>query len=179
MRIGRYWLAALAVALLALAPVWRVAAQHQGGAFASAAGPTFTTEASSGPTVGATVNQAPYRLNLPLVVNPLQVRVAFGTGRDATGALSGITTVFPTGTRNLYYDIIILGGENLTSVRLHWSINGSREEGLDRSFYPLAYGYQDGGHIYLTDGSALPRGTYDITILVNDQPFGTASAVIQ
>jgi hypothetical protein len=103
---------------------------------------------------------------------------------SATPDCQGTTgTSFTYGIKYLCADVIVDGAQGQT-YRFSWSINGRLDSRLDTEGTinaplvdaPAGICSPQGSE---SCGSAIPRGTYQVSFFLNNIPYQTASAVIR
>jgi hypothetical protein len=120
---------------------------------------------------------------LPIIVTSTRVTPIVFTG-SATPDCQGTTgTSFAHGIKYLCADVIVDGAQGQT-YRFSWTINGLPDSRLDTEGMinaplvdaPAGICSPQGNE---PCGSAIPRGTYEVSFYLNNVPYQTASAVIR
>jgi hypothetical protein len=115
------------------------------------------------------------RAFLPLVFRPVLGVITFGSAVDGNGIPTPPATQFPAGLRKLYYNAAISNANGLP-FRLEWTLNGTRQPGIDESGTVISDAYNFSGFICYTQvgtscdnpTNTLPSGTYNLRLFVHN-----------
>jgi hypothetical protein len=116
---------------------------------------------------------------LPLLQHPPgpPTSISFGTGQ-AEGELIGEAASFGYGLAELHYRVSVAGAVG-RHFREEWTIDGVVRPELARSGVLPAGDAAYLSAIALSSGAPLPRGTYQLRLLVDGLLGGEAQAIIQ
>jgi hypothetical protein len=131
------------------------------------------------PAAAAPAQPLLWRVLLPVVVKAPTARatVRFGAGR-LDEQLVEVGDSFAFGLTTLYYEVTVSGdaGGRLSE---QWSVRGQRQPALDRELeLPPGGGSYISG-VTLSTGAPLPSGSYELRLLLGDQPIGTGRVEIR
>ncbi|HEX5690138.1 MAG TPA: hypothetical protein VFX76_09055 [Roseiflexaceae bacterium] len=125
------------------------------------------------------------RAYLPIVLRPITGAITFGAAIDSNGIPTPPATQFTAGLRKLYYNAAIGNADGLP-YRLEWTLNGTRQPGIDESGTAVGNAENVNGFIcYTQQGTScdnptgtLPTGTYTLRLYVNDILLAENTATI-
>jgi hypothetical protein len=142
--------------------------------------PLFSALAAGESAVAPAVERTP--IFLPVIARSPSAIIQFGTGVDNQSNLVDPGTSFAYGIPRLYYQFTLVGAPG-RSYHTEWSVNGARVPLLDDSgLIPSASAVFTNSFCSpdLADcAQPVPRGTYQVSLFIDDLFYQTATAVVQ
>jgi hypothetical protein len=125
------------------------------------------------------------RAYLPIMLRPITGAITFGAAVDGNGIPTPPATQFAAGLRKLYYNAAINSADGL-AYRLEWTLNGTRQTGIDRAGTVVGNADNINGFICYTQvgtscdnpTDTLPAGTYNLRLFVDDILIADSTATI-
>jgi hypothetical protein len=178
-------MAALAVFLVSLLPVWAIYAKEPGPAPTWASWPR-PAQAITAPTPQATARQtAPAAVIgpfLPVILTSTRVTPIVFTGSVTSDCQGSAGISFAYGIKYLCVDLTVDGAQG-QAYRFSWTIDGKPQANLGNSgtISSQLVGVGDGICYGLGGacGDAIPRGTYQVSFFLNNVQYQANAAVIR